>query len=387
MLEAIRSATASRWADIALALMLTVLALWESGSTATSSSVDMVSSLLLVVQTGAVALRRSQTLLAVLLSVGALLCEVAFATASNTLAGLVAGLVITYSVGRHLGGRALIVASLVIAAGLAVHVMALPSATMADYAFTALFSGVAWVIGRGARTRARERSAAEREALLTSAGHEARVAAAVAEERARIAREMHDVVAHGMSVMVVQAAAAEHMLASDPERAREPLATVRHTGQESLAEMRRLLGLLRADEDAASDRSPQPTLDQLPVLVARLHDAGMPVTLHVVGPDIDVPPGLGLCAYRIAQEALTNSLKHAAGATTTVVLRRTLDSVVVSVGNDPPPTGAPSPPALPGALHGIKGMRERVALYGGTLTAAPTPDGGFLVEATLPLPQ
>jgi signal transduction histidine kinase len=196
---------------------------------------------------------------------------------------------------------------------------------------------------------------------------------------------MHDVVAHGMSVMVVQAAAAEHLLTSDPSRAREPLATVRHTGHESLDEMRRLLGLLRTDDGDGVGRAPQPCLAQIPDLIARLQAAGRPVSLRIEGPDIDVPAGVGLCAYRIVQESLTNALKHAAGAESAVTLVREPDWLTVTILNGQPPQQPASPGTLPGASLGIRGMRERAAIYGGKLTAAPTSDGGFVVRATLPI--
>jgi signal transduction histidine kinase len=221
----------------------------------------------------------------------------------------------------------------------------------------------------------------------------------VAEERARIAREMHDVVAHGMSVMVVQAAAAEHLIAEHPEQARAPLATVRETGQQSLAEMRRLLGLLRTGSGAPpdDDRGPQPNLSQVPAMVAQLQAAGMPVTLSMAGSEsapVDVPPGLDLCAYRIVQEALTNALKHGQGAPTTVAVRTSESEVELTITTSGPSsdghrvgpaTSAAGGGDAPG--HGLIGMQERVGLYGGTLIARAQPDGGFLVHAHLPVPR
>jgi signal transduction histidine kinase len=203
---------------------------------------------------------------------------------------------------------------------------------------------------------------------------------AVAEERARIARELHDVVAHGLSVIAIQADGAEAALQQDPERAQRPLRAIRRSAEEALAEMRRLLGVLRTDEEA--DLAPQPGLAQLPTLVERARSAGLPVTLYVDGEPRALPASLDLSAYRIVQEALTNVHKHAGDAPTSVkvVWRRNLLGIQV---RDTGTAGVV--PRVNGSGHGLVGMRERVKLHGGELRAEPHAHGGFEVVAKLPL--
>jgi signal transduction histidine kinase len=198
-------------------------------------------------------------------------------------------------------------------------------------------------------------------------------------EQARIARELHDVVAHCVSVMVIQAGAAEDLLDRDPRAAREPLQAVQRTGQQAVAELGHLLGLLRSDTQPG-DLLPQPGVAQLPELVAQVRGAGLTVTFDVVGIARDVPPGIDVALYRLAQEALTNVLKHARGARASVVLRYDEDAVALSVHDEGRAAVTPS-----GQGHGLIGMRERVALYGGTLAAGPRDGTGWAVDAVLPL--
>ncbi|NAS22265.1 sensor histidine kinase [Herbidospora sp. NEAU-GS84] len=196
---------------------------------------------------------------------------------------------------------------------------------------------------------------------------------ALLEERARIARELHDVVAHHMSVIAIQADAGPHRVADPPPELTEAFATIRSTALEGLGELRRLLGLLRAEPDV----SPQPSLTDLDRLAAG-------ATLETTGDLGDVPRGVGLNAYRIVQEALTNTMWHAPGAAVTVRVVRDDRELRIGVTNtrphDPPKAG-------PGAGHGILGMRERAAMLGGTLTTGPTADGGYAVSAVLPLTE
>ncbi len=257
----------------------------------------------------------------------------------------------------------------------------LPGRGVGDLAFAVIFSAAAWLVGRSMRRREAERQRAEADALAQQVAAEAALKSAVAEERTRIARELHDVVAHGMGAMVVQAAAAEQMLEVDPAAARQPLSTVRETGQGALAEMRRLLGLLRTGDTRDTDE-PQPKLDQLPALVDRLRQGGMPVTLTITGEPSVLPVGLQLCAYRIVQEALTNSFKHAAGGHTTIRVTYESSSLDLRVHNS---TGEPTAAGLKGLGHGLLGMQERVRLYGGKLSAGSDADGGFLVHAVIPV--
>jgi signal transduction histidine kinase len=215
---------------------------------------------------------------------------------------------------------------------------------------------------------------------------------ALADERRRIARELHDVVAHSVGVMVVQAGAARTVLGTRPERAGEALLQVEATGREALAELRRLLGVLtEVDAPAGSpglpghalgSLAPQPGLDELDRLAERLGSAGLPVEVHIRGQRRPLPPGLELCAYRVIQEALTNALKYARGARAEVTVAFGEQELGLEVldGGGAPLAGAG------GSGRGLLGMRERVAAYGGELEAGRRPEGGFAVRARLPLP-
>ena len=206
---------------------------------------------------------------------------------------------------------------------------------------------------------------------------------ALLEERARIARELHDVVAHHMSVIAVRAETAPFRIPGLPEAVKDDMAETGAIAREALTEMRRLLGVLRG-ADAGAELAPQPGMDGLEGLVAAVRGAGLAVHLRVDGGPRPLPAGVGLSAYRILQEALSNTLRHAPGAHATVEVGFEPDRLRLRVHNDPPPGGGERlPPAPPG--HGIVGMRERAAMLGGTLAAGPTSDGGYLVEATLPL--
>ena len=246
------------------------------------------------------------------------------------------------------------------------------------------------------------------------AEHEAATRNALALERARIASEMHDVVTHNVSVMVVQAGAARRVLSKDPAEALKALRAVESSGRTAMTELRHLLGLLSpppgTDDDGglagppaaprgagsspggAADLAPQPGLDELREMVDRVVTAGLPVELHITGTPRDLPPGLGLAVFRVVQEALTNVLKHAGKPQTDVRLTYEPAALVVEVADD----GRPIPAAVPapddsgagvprGAGMGLLGLRERVALYGGELAAGPQPGGGWLVQARMPV--
>jgi signal transduction histidine kinase len=244
---------------------------------------------------------------------------------------------------------------------------------------TAILYTGAWLFALLLARRSRRAHAAEeRAAQLERDQHESAVAAA-AEERTRIARELHDVIAHSLSVMTVQAGAARTLLPEHPEQAMPPLLAVEETGRQTLAEMRRLLGILR--EGGASALAPQPGLTQLPALAESVRHAGLPVEVSVEGRPRPLPAGVDLTAYRIVQEALTNTLKHAGPTRASVVVRYDRDAIVLSISDD---GGVPTA-ADGGSGHGLTGMRERVALYGGELHAGPGSNGGFVVSARLPV--
>jgi signal transduction histidine kinase len=200
---------------------------------------------------------------------------------------------------------------------------------------------------------------------------------AIAEERTRIARELHDVIAHSVSVMTVQAGAAEEMLRVDPTRAVEPVRAVQETGRQALVEMKRLVGMLREGHEEAG-LAPQPGVADVERLVAQMREAGLDVELRVEGSPRPVPIGVDLSAYRVVQEGLTNSLKHGGGGRAIVTLRYGDGELELEVADDG--RGAPSS----GHGHGLAGMRERVGIFGGSFEAGPRADGGFAVRASLP---
>ena len=206
---------------------------------------------------------------------------------------------------------------------------------------------------------------------------------AVAVERARIARELHDVVAHNLSVMVMQAGAARAVLERDTEEAAKALARIEESGRTGLSEMRRLLGILKADGDETG-LVPQPGLERLDELVEGVRGAGLPVEVLVQGPAGALPAGVDLTAYRLIQEALTNALKHAGRAHARVVISYEADAIAVEVADD---GRGPAPDGGQQHGHGLLGMRERVALFGGTLETGGRPGGGFRVTARIPVPE
>ncbi|MEV1007743.1 histidine kinase [Streptomyces sp. NPDC049881] len=251
---------------------------------------------------------------------------------------------------------------------------------------------LAWVLGDSLRTRRAYYSELERRAERLERERETQARMAVTAERARIARELHDVVAHNVSVMVVQADGAAYVLDSSPELTRSALHTISGTGRQALTEMRRLLGVLRSEDGGAAtdagDYVPQPGIEQLADLVDQARTAGLPVDYRVEGTPRALPSGVGLTAYRIVQEALTNSRKHGGpdvGAT--VRLRYGRDALTVLADDD----GRGAQAVLyeergdDGLGHGLIGMRERVGMVGGVLVAGPRPGGGFRISATLPL--
>jgi signal transduction histidine kinase len=203
---------------------------------------------------------------------------------------------------------------------------------------------------------------------------------AVVEERARIARELHDVIAHHVSTMVVQAGAERRVLPPDRDDTREVLGTIERVGRGALTEMRRMVSMLRADP--AEDLSPQPTLRDVSHLVDQMSAAGLPVELHLSGETRELPEGIGLSAYRIVQEALTNSLKHSGGARVVVDVHYGADLLELQVRDEGRQHG---PPQVDGGGHGLVGMRERVALYGGRLEAGRQEGGGYAVRVLLPV--
>ena len=236
-----------------------------------------------------------------------------------------------------------------------------------------------WVAGYALRERSEQAEAAEARADQAERDREAVARVAVAEERSRIARELHDIVAHAVSVMVLQVGAVRHKLPDALAEDREALRDVERAGRTALAEMRRLLAAMRPDGDEA-ELGPQPGLDGLDSLLDRVGRAGLPVELHVEGAPFVLPRGLDLSAYRIVQEGLTNALKHARASDADVTLRYRPDAVEIEVRDNG--EGAMT---TDGLGHGLVGVRERVKIYGGEMTASPAPEGGFLLATRLPI--
>jgi signal transduction histidine kinase len=224
-----------------------------------------------------------------------------------------------------------------------------------------------------AQQRGRDELQVKLEAARTAAAQRA-----VAEERARIARELHDVIAHSVSVMTVQAGAVRRLLQPGQERERLALEAIESTGREALTEMRRLVGLLRR-QGTVPDFSPQPSMRAVDVLVGTIREAGLPTELAVEGEPRELAPGVDLAAYRVIQEALTNALKYAGPARAWVTVRWREDEIEVEIAND-----GSSEAVGDGTGHGLIGLRERVALVGGTIESGPRAGGGFVVTARLP---
>jgi signal transduction histidine kinase len=261
-----------------------------------------------------------------------------------------------------------------------VLVFSLPRHPTPWYSFAVLGPafGLAWMVILGGAAGFR-RQATEERVRQAAATAEAQLRERLADERLRIARELHDVLAHTISVIAVQSGAALDSLDAEPERARTALQVVRTAAKQAMPELRAALGLLRSDGNAAPGRFSQPTLDQLDELVEHARAAGLRVT--VAADSLEVPVFLGLTAYRIVQEALTNVVRHAKAASVHVSIAQSSDGVTIDVSDDGPGSAMSSP----GSGLGLAGMRERVALVGGTVTTGPGPSGGWTVHAELPL--
>ena len=360
--------------------------------------------LLLLLGAGPVFLRRSATELAVGSAIVLLGLDLYFldaATAAVVLAPLMVHAAVTHTSGRAWGRVAL-------AAGLFGSLLA-PlrwGYRGGDNGVLAIAVGLcaavviaAFVIGERQRDRAEFQAeqlrALDERAALLAAERDQRVRIAASTERTRIARELHDIVAHSLSVVIVQADGAAAAAAARPELAVSVLHTIADTGREALAEMRRLVGVLRADETAGPVETryePAQGVDDLPTLVEQVRQAGVVVSLSISGGAVALPAGLDLTLYRLVQEALTNVLKHAGPAATAVVaVRYGPGTVDVSVTDDgrggalASGSGAPDS-GSPDSGHGLLGMRERVWLQGGSLAVGPRTGGGYAVQASFPLP-
>ena len=299
--------------------------------------------------------------------------------ADDALVPRLAPMVAVYSVGVHAGARGLLAAA-VIAPTPEVGLVVFGDGSLTDLAAIIGFTLGALAVGRAVRVMGFETDMLEERAASLERERDEEARRAVAAERARIARELHDVIGHSISVMGVQAGAVRRLLSPDQERERETLLAVERTGRDAVAEMHRLLGFLRSAEGDAGSLVPPPTLGRVDDLVADMRRAGLDVELQVDGELGDLSPGRALAAFRILQEALTNTLKHAPSAGVRATLLRTAAELRIEVADD----GSAAASAGSAAGYGLVGMRERVALYGGTLDAGPGEGGGFRVVARLP---
>jgi signal transduction histidine kinase len=297
--------------------------------------------------------------------------------------GLVALLVATFTASRRAPEPADAYAVLVPFLTLGVLTFTVPSFDVgSEYVFAVPVFLLVWGAGQALRrweTQSRRLEAALAELART---HEAQTEAVVLEERARIARELHDVVAHNVSVMLIQSGSARLTLRRTPDRAEEALATLETAGRQAMVEMRNLVGILRPREEA-DELLPTPGLEALPALQETMRRSGLDATIRVVGAPRAIPPGLELSAFRIVQEALTNALKHAGRTRACAVVTFGADDLHLRITNGAP-SGRPQSLA-PGGGHGVVGMRERAGLYGGRLQTGPSDDGGYVVDVRFPL--
>jgi len=283
-----------------------------------------------------------------------------------------------FALGRHVpawwkGAAAVAVVDLTVHWGYGVH-----APPLADWLWVAGLTFVPWFFGRMVRTHAGQSALLEVRSrqLVEEQRHVAE--RAVADERRRIARELHDVIAHSVSVMVVQAGAARELLGHDDAGVARSLEEIQRSGRSALGETGRMLGLLREEED--TDVAPQPCAADIPRLVDGFRASGLDVRLLMAGSTEGLPAGLDLSLYRIVEEGLTNALKHTPGAHVGVSYRRRAEQVDVVLES-----ASGGAPRLPAGGHGLVGMRERVALFGGSFTAGPTDEGGFVVDVQMPL--
>jgi len=382
--DTLGSARVRRGADIGLAVGLALLALVDLALSSDATSWGGRGPLQVCLALGctlplAWRVRYPIATVVVITAAGGLLVAVA-APHQAPFEVFIGSVLASYSIGAHTaGGRRWLGLGLMFGVGLPFMVAADSNGMASGNAL----APIAWLTGAwavGAIIRGRRLRTAELELLTAELAQQRdlQAQAAVAVERGRIARELHDVVAHNVSMMVVQAGAADRVLEGDQPDVRRALAAIAGTGRETVDEMRLLLGVVRSDE--GDGLSPQPGLADLDQLVSNVRSAGLHVDLRVEGERSPLSPGVDLSAYRIVQEALTNVLKHAESATVEVTVRYANDAVQVEVCDD----GRPREPTAGGG-NGLIGMRERVAMLGGEFRAGARRDGGFAVFARLPI--
>jgi signal transduction histidine kinase len=373
--------------DALIALVLTGVALGilvgRTGDQNGFRSNDFLGTALVLLQTLPLAVRRVSPLWVVIV-IGAAVAAHAALGYEMVQAGTFSSLVAVYGVASLTDNRRGLIAAAATAAALAVFF----ATNRGDFGAVGIAStsgtwALAWLLGTYVRMRGEQADAAGERAASLERDQEVRAREAVANERARMARELHDIVGHALNLIVIQAGGAQRAFESKPQAARDALVSIESASREALADMERMLGVLRAADDGHADLGPQPGLKQLDSLAAQVSEAGLAVELIVEGSQLELPASVELSAYRIVQEALTNSLKHSRASHARVAVRYRADSLEIEVTDD----GRGPPERGPGGNNGgrgLLGMRERVALFGGDLSVGPAPTGGYRVQARLP---
>jgi len=298
---------------------------------------------------------------------------------TRTITVTMAGTIASFLLGKLSDAVQARIGLVIVVSGAAIAVYNSPGHTPGNFVFIPIQFAMAWLAGFAVRGHAAQAEAAEERAIHMEREREATARIAVAEERARIARELHDVVAHAVSVMVLQVGAVRHRLPIAVKDDKDALEQVERVGRTALTEMRNLLGAMRHDGDAL-ELAPQPGLDSLNSLLEDVGRAGLPVRLHVDGDPLSLPRAIDLSAYRIVQEGLTNVLKHARADRADVFIHYKPNEVHIEVRDD----GEGSLKAV-GSGSGLVGVRERVKIYGGEMSAGPAPKGGFVLRTRLPI--
>jgi signal transduction histidine kinase len=375
--------------DIAFAAALLAIFLTELLTSAAREGPVWLNVLGAVLLCGPLAFRRrSPTLVMLAVGAGAVLLEATATTPRETISAIFAICVPpwTAAVGRDVRQAAETLATCFAAVLAMWAVDGFAGDAVGDVLGVYILAVIGWFAGRALRHRKALTDELAAKTARLEAEQEERSRRAVAAERRRIARELHDVVAHNVSVMTIQAGAARSVVDHDPARAEEALEVVQQAGREALTEMRRMLGIMRPG-DAAPELAPQPSLSGVAELVERARESGLPVALSVEGDPVTLSTGIDLAAYRIVQEALNNTIKHAGRASARVVVRYEPDALELEVADDGrgPALSGSAQSAVPAGGHGLVGMKERVALYGGELETGRRRGGGFRVRARLPL--
>ena len=367
--------------DVTLAVILTAATQVELQAARGVQGHMAVQAASFALMTSSVAWRRRAPLVAAIIASAGLSAQTILGGDAPVVGGFIALLIVTYSTGASLTTKQAIWGEIVILCGVFTYPLVNPErASLGDEIGNgAIFVG-AWLVGRIVRKRESRADELERRTSHLQAAREEDVREAVEHERARIAQELHDIVAHGLSLMTLHAGAARQVLHQDAAAAHTALSNIEETGRRSLEEMHRLLVILREDGAAGADRAPPATLEQVRLLADRTRAAGLDVEVVVDGTPRRLAQGLEASAYRIIQEALTNVLKHSSATRVEVTLAYLEDALEVTVHDN----GAPKGAASRRGGHGLIGMRERVSMFEGSLSVGASPMGGWEVRAVLP---